>query len=85
MLDPQQLILFIPAAALFTLAPGPDSVLLLGRAIGQGRAAGVAAAAGCSLGIVITAVLVAAGLSACVRSVRRIWCGSASRQSAAMA
>ena len=66
MLDPQQLILFIPAAALFTLAPGPDSVLLLGRAIGQGRAAGVAAAAGCSLGIVITAVLVAAGLSAVV-------------------
>ena len=66
MLDAQQLILFVPAAALFALAPGPDSVLLLGRAIGQGRVAGVAAAAGCSLGIVVTTVLVAAGLSALV-------------------
>lgn len=66
MLDAQQLIFFIPAAALFTLAPGPDSVLLLGRALGQGRSAGVAAAAGCSLGIIITALLVAAGLSAVV-------------------
>ena len=56
MLDAQQLILFVPAAAVFALAPGPDSVLLLGRAIGQGRVAGVAAAAGCSLGIVVTTV-----------------------------
>ena len=66
MLDTQLLLLFIPVAALFTLAPGPDSLMLLGRALGQGRMAGVAAAAGCALGILITSVLVAAGLSAVV-------------------
>ncbi|MCB1939560.1 MAG: LysE family translocator [Rhodocyclaceae bacterium] len=66
MLDLQLFVLFIPVAALFTIAPGPDSIMLLGRALGQGRLAGVAAAAGCALGILITSVLVAAGLSAVV-------------------
>ncbi|TVO57860.1 LysE family translocator [Denitromonas halophila] len=66
MLDLQLFLLFIPVAALFTLAPGPDSIMLLGRALGQGRMAGVAAATGCALGILITSVLVAAGLSAVV-------------------
>ena len=66
MLDAQQLLLFIPVAALFTLAPGPDSILLLARSLGQGRLAGVVAAAGCALGILVTAVLVSAGLSAIV-------------------
>ena len=40
MLDPHQLLLFIPVAALFTLAPGPDSILLIARSLGQGRLAG---------------------------------------------
>lgn len=66
MLDLQLFLLFIPVAAVFTIAPGPDSIMLLGRALGQGRMAGVAAAAGCALGILITSVLVAAGLSAVV-------------------
>lgn len=64
--EAQQLLLFIPVAALFTLAPGPDSLMLLTRALGQGARAGVASAAGCALGILVTSILVAAGLSAVV-------------------
>ena len=64
--EAQQFLLFIPVAALFTLAPGPDSLMLLARALGQGTRAGVASAAGCALGILVTSILVAAGLSAVV-------------------
>ncbi|MCB1959809.1 MAG: LysE family translocator [Rhodocyclaceae bacterium] len=66
MLDPHQLLLFIPVAALFTLAPGPDSILLIARSLGQGRLAAVACAAGCAIGILVTSMLVAVGLSAVV-------------------
>ena len=66
MVDLQQLLIFIPVAALFTLAPGPDSLMMLARALGQGTRAGVASAAGCALGILVTSILVAAGLSAVV-------------------
>lgn len=64
--DLQQWLLFLPAAVLFTLAPGPDMFMLLARALGQGRLAAVVAAAGCALGILITSALVAAGLSAVI-------------------
>jgi len=66
MLDPHQLLLFIPVAALFTLAPGPDSILLVARSLGQGRWAAMACAAGCAIGILVTSMLVAVGLSAVV-------------------
>lgn len=64
--DAEQLLIFVPVAALFTLAPGPDSLMLLARALGQGTRAGVTSAAGCALGILLTSALVAAGLSAIV-------------------
>jgi threonine/homoserine/homoserine lactone efflux protein len=61
----------LPVLAAFTLAgvvlgltPGPDMTYFLSKTVAQSRAAGIAALAGASTGIVIHTVLVAAGLSA---------------------
>lgn len=71
--DLQQLLIFIPVAALFTLAPGPDSLMLLARALGQGARAGVVSAAGCALGILVSSMLVAVGLSAVVAASEKLF------------
>lgn len=55
---------YLVAVIALTLTPGPDMTLFLGKAIGQSRAAGVAAFAGASTGLVVHTVLVAVGLSA---------------------
>jgi len=39
-LDPQLYALFLTAALLLTLAPGPDTMFVLGASLGSGRAAG---------------------------------------------
>lgn len=60
--------LFIAAAALLTLAPGPDIVYVLTRGIAQGRSAGIAAALGFATGCIFHTVLAAVGLAALIRS-----------------
>lgn len=54
---------YLFAAIVLGLTPGPDMTLFLSKAVGQSRAAGLAAFAGVSTGLVIHSVLVAAGLS----------------------
>src|SRR5882762_752378 len=56
--------LFLAAAILLNLMPGPDTVYILGRTIAQGREAGIASALGISLGSIFHTCAAALGLSA---------------------
>jgi threonine/homoserine/homoserine lactone efflux protein len=64
--DPDTLVPFVIAVVVIALTPGPDMAFFLGRAINQGRAAGLAAMAGASAGILVHTTLVALGLSALI-------------------
>ena len=55
---------YLVAVVVITLTPGPDMTLFLGKAVRQGRAAGMAAMFGASTGILVHTTLVALGLSA---------------------
>lgn len=57
---------FSLAVIVIALTPGPDMTFFLGRALAQGRAAGLAAMAGATTGIVVHTMLVAFGLSALI-------------------
>lgn len=58
------LLAFLAASVLLAITPGPDMAYFLGKTVSQSRAAGLAALAGSTTGIVTHSVLVAAGLSA---------------------
>jgi threonine/homoserine/homoserine lactone efflux protein len=60
--------LFLAASALLTLAPGPDIVYVLTRAVSQGPRAGVAAALGFATGCIFHTLLAAVGIAALIRS-----------------
>ncbi len=64
--EPAVLVPFALAVVVLALTPGPDMAFFLGRAISQGRAAGLAALAGASSGILVHTMLVAFGLSALI-------------------
>jgi threonine/homoserine/homoserine lactone efflux protein len=55
---------YVAAVLVITFTPGPDMTLFLGKAVRQGRAAGMAAMFGATTGILIHTTLVALGLSA---------------------
>ena len=55
---------YAAAVVALTFTPGPDMTLFLGKAVTQGRAAGMAAMLGASTGILVHTTLVAIGLSA---------------------
>ena len=55
---------YAAAVVALTFTPGPDMTLFLGKAVTQGRAAGIAAMLGASTGILVHTTLVAIGLSA---------------------
>lgn len=57
---------FALATAILALTPGPDMTLFVGRAIAQGRAAGLACMAGAFTGIIAHTLLAAFGLSALI-------------------
>lgn len=57
---------FAVATFIIALTPGPDMTLFVGRALSEGRAAGLAAMAGAFTGIVVHTALVALGLSALI-------------------
>lgn len=59
---------FTVAALILTLTPGPDMTLFLGRALSQGRAAGMAAMFGAATGVVIHTLLAAFGISALIQA-----------------
>jgi threonine/homoserine/homoserine lactone efflux protein len=60
--------LFIVAAALLTIAPGPDIIYVLTRGVAQGRKAGIAAALGFATGCIFHTALAAVGVAALIRS-----------------
>lgn len=60
--------LFIVASLLLIITPGQDMVLVLSRSVAQGAAAGVATAAGVSVGLVGHTVLATLGLGAVLRA-----------------
>ncbi len=64
MFDTSDLIIFVLAGLMLNITPGPDILYCAGRAIGQGRAAGVLSALGSGTGGLIHIVAAAVGLSA---------------------
>ena len=60
--------LFIAASLLVIVTPGQDMVLVMSRSIAQGAAAGVASAAGVSVGLVGHTLLATLGLGAILRA-----------------
>ena len=56
--------LFLAAAILLNLTPGPDTAYILGRSIAEGRDAGIASALGISVGSIFHTCAAALGLSA---------------------
>lgn len=65
-LDPHLFQLYLVAAVILVLIPGPDSLLVLGRSLFDGRRAGWITAMGTMTGNVLHATLAAAGVSALV-------------------
>lgn len=57
------LLLFLPAAIALIIAPGPDSLYVLARGIGQGRRAGVISALGTCTGLLVHTTAAALGLA----------------------
>lgn len=63
----ETLAVFVPAALALVLAPGPDTVYVLTRSIGDGRRVGVASAAGIGVGVLVHTSAAILGLSVVVR------------------
>ncbi len=61
-------LLFIVASLVLIVTPGQDMILVMSRSIAQGSAAGVATAAGVSVGLVGHTVLATLGLGAILRT-----------------
>lgn len=61
-----QLLGFLGAALLITLAPGPDNLMVLSLGLARGRRAGMAFGAGCAIGCLNHTLLAALGVSALI-------------------
>jgi len=61
-------LLFIVASLVLITTPGQDMILVMSRSIAQGPAAGVATAAGVSVGLIGHTVLATLGLGAVLRT-----------------
>jgi threonine/homoserine/homoserine lactone efflux protein len=65
-LDPQLYALFFTAALLLTIAPGPDTMLVLGTSLSNGTRGGVLASAGILCGLLVHICFVIVGVSALI-------------------
>ncbi len=65
-LDPQLYVLFVTAALLLTLAPGPDTMFVVGAGLGGGARGGLLASAGIMTGLLVHLTLALAGVSALI-------------------
>ena len=63
MFETSQLILYIGAAALLVITPGPDLLYVLTMSVGRGTRAGVLSAAGVSMGVLVHTLAVTLGLA----------------------
>lgn len=68
-------LLFVIASLVLIVTPGQDMILVMSRSIAQGAAAGVATAAGVSLGLVGHTVLATLGLGAILRTSEWLFLG----------
>lgn len=68
MTDSHFFLLYVVAAALIIVSPGPDFLYVMTRGMAQGRRAGVLSAAGISMGLLFHTSFAALGLSAILRS-----------------
>ncbi|MDR2244465.1 MAG: LysE family translocator [Burkholderiales bacterium] len=66
MLGFEQSLLFLAAAVLLTLAPGPDNLMVVSLGMARGRRAGVAFGLGCALGCLSHTLLAVLGVSAVI-------------------
>ncbi|MCL2309210.1 MAG: LysE family translocator [Proteobacteria bacterium] len=66
MLGLDQSLLFLAAAVLLTLAPGPDNLMVISLGMARGRRAGVAFGLGCGLGCLSHTLLAVLGVSAAI-------------------
>lgn len=66
MLTSAQLLGFLLAAVLLTLAPGPDNLMVLGIGMSRGRRQGIAFGVGCAIGCLSHTLLAALGVSALI-------------------
>ncbi|TAM75462.1 LysE family translocator [bacterium] len=66
--SPASFALFLAAAVPLILAPGPDTLYVLSRAVGQGRRYGVLSAFGVGTGLWVHITAAAVGLSALLRA-----------------
>lgn len=66
LLSAEQLLGFLAAAALITIAPGPDNLMVLGIGASQGRARGIAFGLGCAIGCLSHTLLAVVGVSAAI-------------------
>lgn len=65
-LDLAQASAFLAAAALITLAPGPDNLMVLSLSLARGRRQGIAFGLGCATGCLSHTALAALGVSALI-------------------
>lgn len=68
LIDLHTYLLFIAAAVVLVISPGPDMAYMLARTVAQGRRAGVMAAVGINLGGYVHVFASAAGLTAILAS-----------------
>ena len=66
--SPTSLLLFVLAASVLVAIPGPNHVYIMTRGLSQGRAAGLASAAGVETGTLVYSAAGAAGLAALIAS-----------------
>ena len=66
MLDPHLYALFLTAALAVTLAPGPDTMFVLGASLGAGTRGGLQASAGILTGLLVHMALAVVGVSALI-------------------
>src|SRR5262249_8748934 len=65
-LVPRLYALFLPVAGLLTVAPGPDTVFVLGAGVGGGARGGLLASAGVMTGLLVHLSLALVGVSALI-------------------
>lgn len=65
-MTPEQLALFVPAALLLAVAPGPDNLGVLALGISSGRPASLGFALGCATGCLNHTLLAALGVTALI-------------------
>lgn len=63
-MNSQQILLFMPAALLITLAPGPDNLGVLALSLSNGRRASLGFALGCAAGCLNHTLLASLGITA---------------------